>query len=1540
MDSRPAVLSIGTPKDHTERLSLSGTPAVRTAQRATVARLPPDYLKQLQQPNSGAGNILTIREAIAQSRWITEDASEQAQHKRTMRAPAKAAPPPPPPSLARNSAGSSVSDLVQASRLMRTNSGKQDFAHNMASQLDVPEEQRKVREAEDAQRLCHEIKDISFFAELPSHVVQHLCRTLGYDKYEPGTVVFEEGTRGDKVYIILSGSVHIHQVAAPQGINLGASMFRGTMTNTLTRTMTLSQPSASAAAQTNTHEAEGAIAAEPGNVDLGSDLALPPAPVESPHGARIAVLWSPCSFGEWALLSENGTRSATAVVGLKGAELLALRADDFHAMLSRLSNVVHMPERVRQVLACPPPDRSEDERKLLGAMLHGHKYLANMKKSEVADMCGVLTLVEFKENELIFNRGDLGTQFFIILKGSVAICVVGNEDLQRRNNEIPGTGIERQGSSAATGGRISRAGSLDPKRAGVLFAGDADANNPIINFINNERRRSFRRKGSLTGGPTRTSMDGASGGESHEYTVQYTGDGTTIVPRKQWRARFGEVAIELHTGDSFGERALTAAGERRTATAIASQPTQCMVLDKRDYLRLNSGRAKSQCSGVDNLRTLLRIKPWHRKEEDIDSLLTELQAANLFGFTKSMDPRLHRNICRNAQYLRKNKDEVLFAQGAKGDAFYVILSGTVSLHIRDKDAAPPAEAINGEPQDVLATYGPCVNVMQFGQSFGELALLHGMPRTGSVVAQEPTEFLVLLKVDYDRMLAKMARAEQAAKVAFLRDVPALRQWPLAKLVRLAYLFSLVKLPRNHVIYHQGDGSSDMYIVHKGFCRAMRKLGNSPLDVAVPLPGATLSLGAPPRPATSGRTGDAANATASRPGTSSSRPGTAVTGLSVAPSGRPSTSHRTTNARLSATMSRYQTERAMTAAAGSERPPLHAGMHEVVSSPLGVLNCSLRELAENGACFTTVSKPPGSKDEHHAVEFLFGLRDGPVRRPSTAPFATTSSLSHNAQTLLASDADLAEVPETPVALPRIPLKDMEVANLGPGEYFGELPALLNCQQPTTLITATETECYVANMHQVLKLLKHEADAFNEMRLGAQERLCHLEERIFHNVETWSSIMANKHRNEAVEPASLSMEGQVLMKARASTFLPTALNAAGHTAAELLAQHSQRAGSPSRERPASQRSKSLPMSGPSRERLRPPSQGGDRGASPSGRQAPLHTVTVSPADNPGGHFPPPTSRAQTPAALLEVPKLVPLLSRLDGTPAERFSISRGAAPLSGEQPAEPDHAGRSGSPDASTTARPGSVADDPEGYSYGAESSYELPTLPRNTIAADLLQMAAGRVASPNAAASKLVRDQMIAIGLMRRYLGIQPTDPRDANGLQSNASHESPRLPALAPWNVASAPNIKRGMQPADGMAAFIPMRPSPSPSQGQPETIGVSPFTGQAVRSLTPPVWLTGSTTCVMVPFTFGMHPPAPGARDRQADARNGIVAGAVRRTREAAPASKSEKPIRFRVDRDLSGKRATFSGGFFMRPLTEYMELPQSTPKKGASGAKHRRQA
>jgi CRP/FNR family transcriptional regulator/CRP/FNR family cyclic AMP-dependent transcriptional regulator len=84
--------------------------------------------------------------------------------------------------------------------------------------------------------------------------------------------------------------------------------------------------------------------------------------------------------------------------------------------------------------------------------------------------------------------------------------------------------------------------------------------------------------------------------------------------------------------------------------------------------------------------------------------------------------------------------EIIFHRDDPGQVLYVILSGKVRIYVTSPDGQEVALALLG-----------------VGDSFGELALLDGQPRSASAVAVEPAETLALQRADFLKAVMRHPR---------------------------------------------------------------------------------------------------------------------------------------------------------------------------------------------------------------------------------------------------------------------------------------------------------------------------------------------------------------------------------------------------------------------------------------------------------------------------------------------------------------------------------------------------------------------------------------------------------------------------------------------------------------------------------------------------------------------------------------------------------------------------------------------------------------
>lgn len=86
--------------------------------------------------------------------------------------------------------------------------------------------------------------------------------------------------------------------------------------------------------------------------------------------------------------------------------------------------------------------------------------------------------------------------------------------------------------------------------------------------------------------------------------------------------------------------------------------------------------------------------------------------------------------------LGAKQGEVVFKQGAPGDAFYIISTGKVAINIKKG----------------MLSFSKQVATLGTGEFFGEMALLSNEPRSATVECLEPCRLFTLLATDFQYII--------------------------------------------------------------------------------------------------------------------------------------------------------------------------------------------------------------------------------------------------------------------------------------------------------------------------------------------------------------------------------------------------------------------------------------------------------------------------------------------------------------------------------------------------------------------------------------------------------------------------------------------------------------------------------------------------------------------------------------------------------------------------------------------------------------------
>eukprot|EP00949_MAST-11_sp_MAST-11-sp1_P002619 g2619.t1 len=336
----------------------------------------------------------------------------------------------------------------------------------------------------------------------------------------------------------------------------------------------------------------------------------------------------------------------------------------------------------------------------------------------------------------------------------------------------------------------------------------------------------------------------------HAFFIIHTG--SVRVQRKD-----GSLLSVLVAGDSFGEMALlssTKGGGLRTASVVVSPESSCELIriGKEDYMRILAPVMKSNFGAVgllapnmESARRILLKSGSRRSAEERGSLLHFLSQLPFF---KQLPSWLNKRLTAEINLRMLRKGDVVCYQGDEGSEFFVILTGSVSVHVL-KDNVKLAllrarkdwdGGSTGGHDPLGSEWGATVATLFPGDSLGQESLITGCPRAATVRCREPVELIVLhakayraigmLDVVYDpahciSCLQRLPQERSGVDIervsTFLRRIPFFKQLENAIVGKLAGVAKLADGAARSIMLVQGTKISDevgkgcFYILLKG-----------------------------------------------------------------------------------------------------------------------------------------------------------------------------------------------------------------------------------------------------------------------------------------------------------------------------------------------------------------------------------------------------------------------------------------------------------------------------------------------------------------------------------------------------------------------------------------------------------------------------------------------------------------------------------------------------------------------------------------------------
>jgi CRP-like cAMP-binding protein len=272
-----------------------------------------------------------------------------------------------------------------------------------------------------------------------------------------------------------------------------------------------------------------------------------------------------------------------------------------------------------------------------------------------------------------------------------------------------------------------------------------------------------------------------------------------------------KLVFTCREGGQFGERALDY-DEPRAASIRTLCNTELITVTQAAYKKLLKAPVYEtpldQPGNKGHTIRVLSLTRDKRKTNELHAVAEYL--ANHVPFFRKFSKEQREEMCRMCELVRVWGKTVLFKQGSIGQAFYIILTGSVDVvvaHTNDE----------GANTEIM------VNTLHEGASFGERALeSEDLIRTASIVTSESlTELIIISREEYQRIVSVMREGDMMERVRLLRKT---QQFSC---IELPYLHELAKLMESKifrldtVLYSLGEVSKEIFFIHKGECHMDR-----------------------------------------------------------------------------------------------------------------------------------------------------------------------------------------------------------------------------------------------------------------------------------------------------------------------------------------------------------------------------------------------------------------------------------------------------------------------------------------------------------------------------------------------------------------------------------------------------------------------------------------------------------------------------------------------------------------------------------------------
>ncbi|KAK3247340.1 hypothetical protein CYMTET_43161 [Cymbomonas tetramitiformis] len=510
---------------------------------------------------------------------------------------------------------------------------------------------------------------------------------------------------------------------------------------------------------------------------------------------------------------------------------------------------------MRRILREPPTNRTTEMCAMLTPYLLEFPFFSDCPSQFALHLSSSVTYATYTQRKVLCQEGEKGHTLYCIMSGSVNFYSKKALEQKRKKEELE---LERE--KDLQDKKEKEMQEKSPQRAPQRWKA---ARGSLVETVDRVSRKSVTqviRDAVQNLSPSAVAKPQSKWEVLRTANVIYEGSGNVgddIVeaPKDEDSVckRYGQQVYEVSTKGCLGYETMIRALDVLDTTAVSNPGVEMIVIQQDDLISLMK-KMRTIVHNRDRALPVLEKLPLKRTEDDLKFLVEMLKA---HAFFMRLEQSLMPNLLRVMTLKRYEPGDPVCIQGQKGTKFFIILKGSLSVHVSNKshsdmlevakrnkdvevDDWPPFTSREAHRNLDYEAFGDCVKVLHAGDSLGERALLDasgtGGERQSTVIAQLHTELMVLKRKDFQQFSAQMHNVliDMEMMLPILMKSKLLRTAkevdilvnhsgsnPFFKSLKpevhrqLMQVAQYEKMDPDGVVFHQGEPGEAYYIIMRG-----------------------------------------------------------------------------------------------------------------------------------------------------------------------------------------------------------------------------------------------------------------------------------------------------------------------------------------------------------------------------------------------------------------------------------------------------------------------------------------------------------------------------------------------------------------------------------------------------------------------------------------------------------------------------------------------------------------------------------------------------